>query len=71
MSESWTWTYEDAAGAPVTGPQLPQTAYPTQSDAESWLGETWQELRAQGVSSVTLHVDGTKVYGPMGLTDGS
>ncbi|MFC6713521.1 hypothetical protein [Branchiibius cervicis] len=71
MSESWTWTYEDAAGAPVTDPTLPRTSYPTQSDAESWLGETWQELRAQGVNSVTLYLDGAKVYGPMGLTDGS
>ena len=71
MSESWTWTYEDAAGAPVSDVTLPQTSYPTQSDAESWLGQTWQELRAQGVSSVTLYVDGTPVYGPMGLTDGS
>lgn len=71
MSESWTWTYEDVAGAPVAGDNLPATSYPTQSDAESWLGENWQELRAHGVSSVTLHVDGTAVYGPMGLTDGS
>lgn len=71
MSESWTWTYEDAAGAPVTDAALPRTSYPTQSDAESWLGESWQELRAQGVNSVTLYVDGTAVYGPMGLTDGT
>ncbi|PWJ24809.1 hypothetical protein ATK17_0910 [Branchiibius hedensis] len=71
MSESWTWTYEDASGAVVADASLPHTSYPTQSDAESWLGDTWRELRAQGVSSVTLYVDGTPVYGPMGLTDGT
>lgn len=71
MSESWTWTFEDATGAVIAGGNLPRTSYPTQSDAETWLGETWQELREQGVSSVSLSVDGTKVYGPMGLTDGT
>lgn len=71
MSESWTWTYEDAAGAEVSGSKLPTTSYPTQSDAESWLGESWRDLSDQGVASVTLHVDGSVVYGPMGLTDGS
>lgn len=71
MSESWTWTYEDAAGADLAGDQLPTTSYPTQSDAETWLGEYWRELTAHGVAAVTLHVDGAVVYGPMGLTDGS
>ena len=67
MSEQWTWTYEDAGGAPVTGESLSSSAFPTQSDAESWFGEVWHELAEAGVAAVTLHRDGEKVYGPMSL----
>ncbi|HYN67826.1 MAG TPA: hypothetical protein VES93_13130 [Ornithinibacter sp.] len=67
MSEQWTWTYEDAAGAAMTGEALSETAFPTQSDAESWFGEVWHDLSAAGVAAVTLHRDGQKVYGPMSL----
>lgn len=67
MSESWTWTYVDSAGAPVTGEPTTETAFPTQSDAENWFGETWRELADAGVSAVSLHRDGTLVYGPMSL----
>lgn len=67
MSEQWTWTYEDAAGEPVTGDAVSDTAFPTQSDAESWFGEVWHELSEAGVTAVTLHRDGEKVYGPMSL----
>jgi len=64
----WTWRYEDSAGTevdpdPTPGPQT----FPAQSDAESWLGETWEELLHAGVEQVTL-LDGTRaVYGPMKL----
>ena len=67
MSEQWTWTYADAAGDPLTGDALGDTAFPTQSDAESWFGEVWHDLSAAGVAAVTLHRDGEKVYGPMSL----
>ena len=67
MSEQWTWTYVDADGAPLTGEGLSTTAFPTQSDAESWFGEVWHDLSEAGVAAVTLHRDGEKVYGPMGL----
>ncbi len=67
MSEQWTWTYEDAVGAVMTGEALGESAFPTQSDAESWFGEVWQDLSAAGVAAVTLHRDGQKVYGPMSL----
>ena len=65
--ESWTWTYADATGAPVTGPPTTDAAFPTQGDAETWFGETWQELADANVDSVTLHRDGEVVYGPMSL----
>ena len=51
----------------MTGEALSDTAFPTQSDAESWFGEVWHDLSAHGVASVTLHRDGQKVYGPMSL----
>ena len=67
MTESWTWTYADADGEPVTGEPMTGTAFPTQGDAESWFGEVWHELADAGVASVTLHRDGVVVYGPMSL----
>ncbi len=67
MTESWTWTYEDADGSPVTGEPTTDTAFPTQSDAENWFGEEWRELAEAGVAAVTLHCDGARVYGPMRL----
>jgi hypothetical protein len=67
VTESWTWTYADAGGEPVTGAPTSDTAFPTQGDAESWFGEVWHELAEAGVASVTLHRDGAVVYGPMSL----
>ncbi|MGZ6793874.1 MAG: hypothetical protein ACXVFV_13030 [Mycobacteriales bacterium] len=66
---TWTWSYEGPDGAPVeAGPGAPeQPDFPTQADAETWVGETWRELRAAGVHAVTLLEDGRKAYGPMGL----
>ena len=52
---------------PDAGRGLGETAFPTQSDAESWFGEVWHDLSAAGVAAVTLHRDGQKVYGPMSL----
>lgn len=64
---SWTWRLEDAHGDVVTGPASP--SHPNQSDAESWLGETWRELRDSGVAQVSLIDGGTVVYGPMSLSE--
>lgn len=67
MSDTWTWEFVDADGAPVTGAPASTTEFPTQSDAESWLGETWPDLHAAGIAAVTLRRDGAAVYGPMSL----
>lgn len=67
MSEAWTWRYESSAGAPVEAPDLPGGTFPSQADAESWVGETWRELLDHGVDAVTLLRDGVEVYGPMSL----
>ena len=50
-----------APGAPE------QPEFPTQADAESWVGETWRELAEAGVSAVTLFEGDRKAYGPMSL----
>jgi len=64
-SMTWTWQLESVDGSALTDPASP--AHPSQSDAESWLGEHWRELADTGVVQVTLLDDGTQVYGPMSL----
>lgn len=70
--ERWTWSYDgpdgplDAAVLAATVPGA-DAALPSQSDAESWLGESWRELRDAGVTGVTLWEGDREVYGPMGL----
>jgi len=66
---SWTWRAEDADRAAVsTGSAANIPSQPTQSDAETWLGEYWRDLAADGVAGVSLYCDGALVYGPMPLT---
>lgn len=67
MSESWTWRYEGPDGEPMTGAGLVDTPFPTQTDAETWLGEAWQDLAESGVDQVTLYHGDQLVYGPMSL----
>ncbi len=67
MTDEWTWTYLDADGQTMSGETLVLSGFPSQSDAESWLGEQWRELAAVGVDSVTLAHEGSVVYGPMSL----
>jgi hypothetical protein len=65
----WRWRYEDSSGAEVSTAE-PSPAFPSQSDAESWVGETWQDLAEQGVDAVTLFEADREVYGPMSLHAG-
>jgi hypothetical protein len=61
---SWTWKYEpDSPDAENPG------EFPSQSDAESWLGEAWRTLAEAGVAGVSLEHDGKHVYGPMPLSE--
>lgn len=64
---TYTWTYEDADGGPLTPEGAPTQGFPTQADAESWVGEAWADLLAGGVEAVRLHCDGAELYGPMSL----
>ncbi|MDP3968976.1 MAG: hypothetical protein Q8Q02_11905 [Nocardioides sp.] len=64
----WWWRLEDSSGAEVDSDLRPQAGdFPSQADAESWVGETWRELRDGGVHAVTLFEGDREVYGPMGL----
>lgn len=51
----------------MSGPELSETVFPSQADAESWVGESWHELHDAGVEAVSLLRDGDVVYGPMSL----
>lgn len=64
---SFTWRYESLDGSTVTTAGLPQERFPTQADAESWIGESWKELLDGGVDQVTLLEGDRTVYGPMSL----
>jgi hypothetical protein len=67
MTDEWTWTYFDADAIEMTGEFLVSTGFPSQSEAENWLGEQWRHLAEAGVEAVTLEHEGTVVYGPMSL----
>lgn len=67
MSASWTWTYLDSDGKALSGGGLVTSGFPSQSEAESWLGEEWRSLADAGVEAVTLVHEGAVVYGPMSL----
>jgi len=65
---AWVWRYtrvalDDAAEQPF----LKTESFPTQSDAETWLGEQWRDLRIAGVVSATLLEGDRVVYGPLPL----
>ncbi len=56
---AWRWTYDPTGEA--------SGEFPSQADAEAWLGETWRDLLDQGIAAVTLMEDERTVYGPMSL----
>jgi hypothetical protein len=64
---SWSWRLETADGTAATDIAVP--AQSSQSDAESWLGENWHELRRSGVAAVTLLDGDREIYGPMPLAE--
>lgn len=63
----WSWRYEKADGAVVSGAGLQDAIFASQGDAESWLGENWRALLEAGVDQVTLLDDDRREYGPMSL----
>ena len=64
----WWWRLHDATGAETTlDGELGEQRFPSQGDAESWVGEIWRDLLEAGVASVTLLELEREVYGPMSL----
>ena len=64
---AFSWRFESADGSPVVPTVTGGERFPNQSDAESWVGEAWPDLLAEGVDQVTLLEGERKVYGPMSL----
>ena len=65
----WFWRLEDASGKEVDVPvDYAGRRFPSQADAESWVGETWSDLAEVGVAAVTLMEADRVVYGPMSLS---
>ena len=55
---AWRWTYDNGGAS---------ADFPSQADAEAWLGESWRDLLDEGARTVTLMEDEREVYGPMSL----
>ncbi|HAN72210.1 MAG TPA: hypothetical protein DCQ36_11585 [Actinobacteria bacterium] len=62
---TWSWRLEQRDGSPA-GEGRSQS-FPSQADAETWIGETWRDLLDGGVDQVVLLEEEREVYGPMGL----
>ena len=61
----WSWRGERADGSVVDG-AVPDR-FPSQADAETWIGEEWSDLLARGIDAVSLLEGDRVVYGPMSL----
>ena len=55
---TWRWTYDGGGGS---------EDFPSQADAEAWLGDSWRALLDGGTRAVTLMEGDREVYGPMSL----
>jgi hypothetical protein len=60
---AWRWVADPAGTA---APDLERT-FPTQGEAETWLGEFFPDLLDAGIRGVALYEEDRKVYGPMSL----
>lgn len=68
MTEDHRWRFIDPSGAVLDDLGLAQVRFPSQAEAEAWLGEEWPQLADAGVYSVTLMQGDEEVYGPMSLS---
>ncbi len=55
---TYTWRYSTGESS---------SEFPTQADAETWIGEVWADLLQTGVEEVSLLEADRIVYGPMSL----
>lgn len=71
MTGEWHWRTGPTSGSRGGAPKpLGTERFPTQGEAESWLGETYPDLLASGVLAVSLFEGDRRVYGPMSLEPG-
>lgn len=64
----WTWQMHSTTGAAAPeSAEQPAGGFPSQAEAETWVGEVWRDLLADGVDAVSLYEDDRLVYGPMSL----
>ena len=61
---AWRWAPDHSQRDDDTGLDR---RFPTQGEAESWLGEFYPDLLEAGVGAVTLYEEDRLVYGPMRL----
>ncbi len=72
MTNDWHWRTDRperpgrTAAATATTP-VGTERFPSQGEAESWLGETYPDLLTSGVRAVSLYEGDRRVYGPMSL----
>ena len=59
---SWHWK-----GEPTVRDAGLDKTFPTQGEAETWLGEWYPDLLEAGVRAVSLYEENRLVYGPMRL----
>ena len=64
---AWTWRFENEGGETVPAPEGAAAVFPSQADAETWLGEAYPELVEAGIDQVVLLEGVREVYGPMSL----
>jgi hypothetical protein len=62
---TWTWKLESNDGKELDQASVPE--FDSQVDAETWVGDVWQKLLADGVDSVTLMEDDEIIYEGMSL----
>jgi hypothetical protein len=60
--QAWHWVPDRDPGDGTF-----ERSFPTQGEAESWLGEVYPELVEAGVRAVSLQEADRTVYGPMSL----
>jgi hypothetical protein len=63
---SWRWKGEPAVRDAGLDKTFNKT-FPTQGEAETWLGEWYPDLLEAGVRAVSLYEEDRLIYGPMRL----
>lgn len=59
------WSWKGDTGPSPAG--VLDRQFPSQGEAESWLGEFYPDLLEAGVEAVSLYEEDRLVYGPMKL----